>query len=263
MGGAAGWWREAVITRCTNAAVVDVDELAGSDGSVALPAEAVDVGPACDVLGAWDGRYDRDSRGAVLWHEFLSAVNRDAPGHLGALWAAPFDPTDPVGTPNGLSTGADTIVLSGLARAVQTMTKAGLALDVPFGDVKYALRDDPRIGLGGGTGLDGVTNVIDYGNPSNTTEPMKDPGPRLVPGSDLRPDGYPVDVGTSFLLNVDFSKGAPQAWAILTYGETGDRTSDLFSVQTRRFADKDWRKVAYTEADIAADPALTEKTVTG
>jgi len=50
---------------------------------------------------------------------------------------------------------------------------------------------------------------------------------------------------------------------MLTYGETGDRQSPLFGVQTQRFSDKDWRRTTFTEDAIAADPDLTETTVTG
>jgi len=48
---------------------------------------------------------------------------------------------------------------------------------------------------------------------------------------------------------------------MLTYGETGDRQSDLFDVQTQRFSDKDWRQAAFTEEAITSDPDLTETTV--
>ena len=77
-------------------------ELLADDGTVALPAESVDIAAACAVLGDWDGRYDLDSRGAVLWRELLAAVRRDVPGGLDALWAEPFDPARPVETPAGL-----------------------------------------------------------------------------------------------------------------------------------------------------------------
>ena len=134
---------------------------------------------------------------------------------------------------------------------------------MPLGDVQYALRADPRIGLHGGPGGDGLTNVVDYGDPSSTSEPMPDPGAPIVPGSELRPGGYPVDRGTSFVMAVDFTGDEAQAWVILTYGETGDRESDLFDVQTQRFSDKDWREAAFTEEAIVADPDLDEITVSG
>jgi acyl-homoserine-lactone acylase len=144
---------------------------------------------------------------------------------------------------------------------VQTLGKAGLAVDVALGDVQYALRAEPRIALHGGPGGDGLPNVVDYANPSSTSEPMLDAGARMVPGSDLRPGGYPVDRGTSWVMAVDYTGDEVKAWVMLTYGETGDRTSDLFDVQTQRFRDKDWREAAFTEEAISADPALTQITV--
>lgn len=257
--------REPIVERCTGVTVVDVPELPADDGTVALPAESVDVSSACAVLAGWDGRYDLDSRGAVLWREVLDAIRRDVPGGLDALWAEPFDPARPLDTPAGLApAGADgDPVLAALARAAQTLTKAGRALDVPLGEVQYALRADPRIGLHGGPGGDGLTNVVDYANPSSTSEPMPDAGEPIVPGSDLRPGGYPVDYGTSFVMAVDFTGDTPRAWVMLTYGETGDRESELFDVQTQRFSDKDWREAAFTEEAILDDPDLTEVTVSG
>jgi acyl-homoserine-lactone acylase len=191
----------------------------------------------------------------------FSAVRRDAPEGLDSLWARAFDPDRPLETPSGLAKGF--AVDPYLARAVQTMQQAGLAIDVPLGDVQYALRSRPRIGLHGGPGGDGLTNVIGYSDPSMTSEPMPDPGARIVSGSDLRDGGYPVDNGTSWLMTVDFTGDEPAAWVMLTYGETGDRSSPLFDVQTQRFSDKNWREAAFTEAAIAADPDLTEQTVTG
>ena len=257
--------RRDVIARCEAGGLFDVPQLTGDDGSVALPAEVVDVAEACQVLAGWDGRFDLDSRGAVLWREFITALRRDSEGGLDGLWSTPFDPDDPVETPSGLKptpAGAQDLVLAALSRAVQTLSKAGLPVDAPLGDVQYALRATPRIGLNGGYGGEGVTNVIDYGDPSGTSEPMPDPGEPVVEGSTLRPDGYPIDRGTSFLMTVDYSSGEPQAWAILTYGETGDRDSPLFTVQTQRFSDKNWREVAFTEEAITADPELVELTVT-
>jgi acyl-homoserine-lactone acylase len=49
--------------------------------------------------------------------------------------------------------------------------------------------------------------------------------------------------------------------AILTYGNTALRDTEIFSSQTMRFSEKNWRSVAFTEEQIAADPALTELTI--
>jgi acyl-homoserine-lactone acylase len=252
--------------------IVAAPELLADDGSVALAAETVDIAPACNVLRQWDRRFDLDSRGAVLWREFLAAFRRELGGSLEGVGT--FDPENPVETPSVFVPGpgdpgppppgrVPSPTAIALARAVQTLAKAGIDIDAPLGDVQYALRATPRIPIHGGPGGDGITNVVGYSDPSGTSEPMPDPGEPVVPGSSLRPDGYPVDTGTSFVMTVDYSSGEPQAWAILTYGETGDRDSPLFTVQTQRFSDKNWREVAFTEEAIAADPELVELTVSG
>jgi hypothetical protein len=48
---------------------------------------------------------------------------------------------------------------------------------------------------------------------------------------------------------------------ILTYGQTNDRKSPLFEQQTIRFSEKNWRTVAFTDEQIAADPNFTERTL--
>ena len=255
--------RAAVVGRCTASSVVEVAQL-DAGGTVALPAESVNLATACKVLEGWDGIYDNDSSGAVLWHEFLNAVRRDVPGGIGGLWLTAFDPAQPLATPNGLAPapiGQPDPVVQSLARAVQTLTKAGRTVDIRLGELQYALRATPRIPIHGGPGPDGLTNVVDFSQPGNTTEPLTTPGATIVSGSDLRVEGYPIDRGTSFLMNVDFTGDTPAAWAILTYGETEDRSSPLFTVQTQRFSDKDWRQVAYTDTEIDADPALTTKQI--
>ena len=62
----------------------------------------VAVGAACDVLAGWDLRENLDSRGAILFRRFwdnLYEVNEPD-----SWWAHPFDPADPVNTPNTLDT---------------------------------------------------------------------------------------------------------------------------------------------------------------
>ena len=62
-------------------------------------------------------------------------------------------------------------------------------------------------------------------------------------------------------MTVDFSGEEPAAWALLVYGQTGDRLSPLFEVQTQAFSDKQWRQVAFTDEQIEADPDLDTVTV--
>ncbi|MFZ9628421.1 MAG: penicillin acylase family protein [Ilumatobacteraceae bacterium] len=260
--------REPVVERCSSADFVRVPDLTDAEGDVLVAAESVNVEYACSVLASWDGRYDTDSVGAVLWREFIGRTD------ISSLWDVPFDAADPVNTPSGLAPFvSDTTVpvddltadpvLVGLARAVQVLNMAGRNVDVPLGDLQFTERSGARIAIHGGFGSDGVTNVVSWSSSNNSTEPQPTRADRIIDGSQLTRDGYPINYGTSFVMVVDFSSGAPVAWSLLTYGETGDRTSELFEVQTVRFSEKDWKPVLFIESDIAADPDVTSVEVSG
>lgn len=252
--------RDEVVARCRGAAPVSVPALAASDGTEALPAATVDLGPACNVIEEWDGTYDVDARGAHVWRELVSRFAFEELIDAGPLWETKFDPDEPVDTPSGLApapaTGDDPVLVN-LARAVQVIQKAGVALDAPLGEVQVAFRTDARIGVPGGNSADGTTNIVTPGSLGSSTEPTPERPASVAPRSSLTPVGYPITYGTSFLMTVAFGERGPRAYAILTYGETGDRESPLFEVQTERFSDKDWRRVAFSAKQIADDPDLT------
>lgn len=237
-----------------------------------LPAGSVDLAPACAVLASWDGTYDLKSVGAALWREFLARYTPKQFTEAGALWAVPFDPARPVETPGGLApapVGAPDPVLINLARATQALHQAGYAPDVALGDVQFALRDGKRIPLHGGNGADGVTNIVTFGTLSTSRDPaLIDSAPeKLVAGSSLMSvdgeRGYPVNYGTSFLFAVHFGHDGPTAKAFLTYGNTADRSSDLYTEVTERFSQKKWRDVAFTEKEIERDQTGSTLTVLG
>ena len=150
-----------------------------------------------------------------------------------------------------------------MARAVQTIEAAGLATDTTLGASQFTERSETRIPIHGGTEADGVTNVVQWSNSSSSSEPAPERGAPVAVGSSLRGEGYRVNSGTSFVMTVDYTGDDVQAWALLVYGQTGDRTSPLFDSQTLEFSEKSWRKVAFTDADIEADPNLTAYTVVG
>lgn len=258
--------REPVVQRCSDAGFVRVPELTDSAGAEVLPAESIQVGFACRVLADWDGHYDLDSRGAALWREFLGQVD------INSLWAVPFDPDDPVGTPSGLlpapepdpeSLLSNDPVLIGLVRAIQVLSKAGYPADVALGEVQFTERSGSRVPIHGGLGSDGVTNVVSWSSRNNTTEELPTRLDPVAPGSTLTQRGYPINYGSSFVMVVDFSTGAPQAWSILVYGETGNRNSHLFGFQTPMFSQKQWKTIRFTDSSILESPDLLITTVTG
>lgn len=217
------------------------------------------LGQACDVLEGWDRHVDLDSRGAVLWREFLREFDDEAFRTAGPLWATPFDPSDPVATPSGLAAapadGPDPVIVA-LSTAMAGMDQAGLPFDVALGDVQLADRAGTLVPVHGGTGTEGVTNVVGTGRNDTTTEDELHAGERIgdtgfqTIGTDAT--GYPIANGTSFAYVLEFTADGVRANSLLTYGQTGDRESSFFVDQTQRFADKDWKTVPFTAADVEA-----------
>jgi acyl-homoserine-lactone acylase len=234
---------------------VSLDPLLNSGGTEVLPAATIDITEACQVLGAWDGTFNLEAPGAPLWREWMGQFSGASQRQAGDLFINNFDPTDPLGTPSGLAaaTGEKDLVLLNLARAVQILQTAGFDAGATLGETQFAARSSTRIPIHGGIGSDGVPNVISWGSAGSSTETIPTRGDRVAPGSTLTKDGYPINYGTSFIMAVDFTSGAPEAWALLTYSNTGDRTSAIFDSQMSLFSAKQWRQVLFTESDIDAE----------
>jgi len=64
-------------------------------------------------------------------------------------------------------------------------------------------------------------------------------------------------------MTVDFTSADVEAWALLVYGQNDDPTSPQFDAQTLAFSEKEWRRVAFRQVDIEADPVLITYTVVG
>jgi acyl-homoserine-lactone acylase len=253
--------RNTVVAACTANPLVEVAEVLDGDDVVVLPAEAVDVSAACAVLAAWDGRYDLDRAGAVVWRGLMNRFDNTERTETGPLFVDQFDPTRPTATPS-VPTDDPTRLLEALARSVQTLAKAGFPVDTSLGAAQFTERSTTRIPIHGGTGVEGVTNVVQWSDNDSSSEPTPTRGDPVAPDSQLRDVGFPVNYGSSFILAVDYTAGAPRAWSMLTYGQTEDRTSPLFEQQTVRFSEKSWREVAFTDDAIEADPNLVVRVLT-
>lgn len=242
--------------------MVTLPELLDEDGAVVFDAETVDLTQACRVLSRWRGRYNLGSVGAVLWRATMTRFDEQQRTATGPLFGDAFDPADPTRTPSQPAADA-TPLLEAMARATQTIEAAGFDLNTTLGAAQFTERSGDRVPLHGGTNVDGVTNIVSWSNSSTSTEVAPTRGEPVAPGAMLRGAGYPVNFGTSYVFTVALGNRAPRAWALLTYGQTGDRDSPLFESQTVRFSEKNWRRVAYTEDQIAEDPQLTEELVEG
>jgi acyl-homoserine-lactone acylase len=254
--------RSAAVDACRAAPLVPVDAMVGLGGQVVLPAATVDVGPACAVLAAWDGIYDLDRSGPVVWREMMLRFGAAAFRGPGPLFADTVDPADPTGTP-AVPAADPSALLDAMARAVQTLTAAGFDVATSLGAAQFARAGTEPVPLHGATAAEGVTNVVAWTDetPAPGTHGAPPPGAPVTPGSSLRAEGYPVNAGTSFLMVVDHTGASPAAWALLTHGQTALPSS--LADAARRFAEKSWRRVAFTDAEIDADPERVVTTVIG
>ncbi|MFF4172322.1 penicillin acylase family protein [Streptomyces sp. NPDC001744] len=219
---------DATVTACRNTAF----------GLVLVDGNLVNISEACPVLAAWKSHdFTADSRGSWLFANhwaYLSGGKK-----LGDLpWRVPFDPKDPVHTPNSLDAG-NSAVRDALARAVFALRKAGIPLNAPLSDVQRVTRAGERIPIHGSLGELGVLNVI-------------------TPGQvDGKPD---VTFGSSFVQQVRFTAdGPPEAYSVLAYSQSADPTSPHHADQTRLFSASGWVTERFTEERIAASPDLRIK----
>ena len=229
--------------------------------SVTLDGQSVDLSKACQVLAGWDGRYNTDSVGPVLWREFITQYEAADTQRKGNLFANDFNAADSVNTPNTMATDKSNESLLKLAKAVRTLQQAGFAVDAPLGKVQYSDRNGGRIPIHGGDGpYEGIANVVGYGANRTTLEPGMNPT-RISGSRNLTKDGYPITVGTSFIMALEYTATGPRAQAFLTYSQSGDPASPQYYDQTELFSAKKWRKILFTDAEIKADPNLKTRKV--
>ena len=222
---------------------------------ILVDGKSTDLKEACQVLSEWDGRYNVESSGAVLFREFLTRYNRSQLRRAGALFGEDFTPSQPLETPRGLAPaghGPDPI-LQNLVRAVRVMGAADIPLDVPLGQVQFAQRGSKRIPIHDGLGTwEGIQNLVRPAPNSTTLEPAR-PYQKVPDSRYLTTEGYPIGTGTSFLLVLEFSKEGPRGKAFLTYGLSEDPNSRHFWDQTELFSQKKWRPVLFSEESIQKD----------
>lgn len=211
-------------------------EMTASDGS------RVDVRQACDTLAAWDGRAELDSRGAILWREVFTALERPVrvppagkqPEETQSWWRVPFDPKHPLTTPRGLDRDNPALQRA-MADVVQFFQTNRISLELTPGQAQHY----GTVPVPGCTGGEGCFDRVRTGGPL---------------GKDGR---YPdVDTGSSFLMAVELTAQGPRARTILTYSLSANPASPHHADQTVLFSRGQWVTGRFTEAEIAADPHL-------
>jgi acyl-homoserine-lactone acylase len=198
----------------------------------------VAVGDACDVLARWSMREDLDAPGALLWRLYWSTVS----SLTVTPWIHPFSSSDPVHTPNTLNI-LDPQVQTAFGDAVSDLQNAGMPMGATLRTVQGVHRNGTFIPVHGGPGdPNGEFNAI-YA--SWNGKGLDD-----------------ITEGSSYIQVVTWNgQACPQAATIITYSLSVDPTSPYYADQTQLFSNKQWVPERFCEADIAADPALTVKTV--
>lgn len=235
-----------------------------------------DVSEACSIIAAWDGRFNVDSVGAIIWRQTLSGLVNNHGFYDDSWYQVAFDPADAVNTPNGLSEAGQYVMLTGLADAVTFINQVVIAdangndlftLDAPLGQVQFAMKGDERIALHGGLpDTDGIFNKVEskrYGTGTLNTSLMPGSGAdvALDPNTDLSTTGYHINYGASYVMTVALTEQGPQAKAMLTYSQSEHATSAHFADQTHLYSHKQWRPVPYSRADIEADSQYSVKVI--
>ncbi|AWZ07855.1 MULTISPECIES: penicillin acylase family protein [unclassified Streptomyces] len=207
-------------------------------GLILVDGQLVNVSEACPILAAWKSHdFTADSRGSWLFENYwYSLVGGQSIEKL--PWRVPFDPNDPVHTPNSLDSGSSA-VRDALGRAVIALRNAGIPLNAPLSDVQKITRGGEQIPIHGAVHEMGVLNVI-------------------TPGSiDGKMD---ITFGSSFIQVVRFTaEGPPQTSSVLAYSQSANPNSPHYADQTKLFSAGQWVTERFTEEQIAASPALEVK----
>ncbi|WP_415949228.1 penicillin acylase family protein [Streptomyces sp. KLOTTS4A1] len=207
-------------------------------GLILVDGTLVDVSEACPILAAWTSHdYTADSRGSWLFANYWAFL-QNGRGVEKLPWRVPFDPKDPVHTPNSLDSG-NSEVKAAFGRAVLALRRAGIPLDAPLSDVQHVTRGGERIPVHGSLSSLGVLNVITPGQVDGETD---------------------VVFGSSFIQQVRFTAdGPPQAFSVMAYSQSANPNSPHHADQTKLFSAGEWVTERFTEEQIAAAPELRTK----
>ena len=203
----------------------------------------VQIGEACTVLTNWDGKNNLDSVGGHIWREFWRGIN-PLPVGTPLLWQTPFSTSDPVNTPAGLNV-LNPIVENAFADGVSKVASSPFDFDTPMGEIQFsgihpAEGADKRIPIFGGEGFEGSFTIAN------------------ARGTGLANDGYNITYGNSYIQVVTWDdNNQPIADAFVTYSLSTDPASPYFRDMTEASSKKEWIRLPYQEADVAADTQET------
>lgn len=196
--------------------------------------ETIDLTQAASILEAWDKKANLDSVGTVLFREFWLRAST-----IPTVWQVPFDPVNPVQTPNTLNTqdpGTRQALLQQLGVAVKLFNNLGIDFRKPLGQLQYVVRNGKNIPMHGSSGFEGAFNVMEMFGPMA--------------------GGYPEAVfGASYIQMVTWDANGPVADGMLAYSQSTDPANQYFADQTKNlYSNKKFAKQPFTDVQIKEDP---------
>ncbi len=188
----------------------------------------VDISEACPILANYDDTGNLDSKGAWLF----AAYQRRAPSGAN-FWSDPFNPADPLNTPNQLNvtSGAN---LQALASAVKELRDNGISLDSGMRGVQVSTKGKTRISIHGcGQCFQNINSSNGTGTGNSVNAPYGE-----------------VTQGSSLVMTTQLTKDGPRSEGILTYSQATDPTSPYFANMTKLFSLKQWVPLAFTKSQM-------------
>jgi acyl-homoserine-lactone acylase len=193
---------------------------------------------AIDVMTKWDGSYDANSLGAMLFMEFTNTWAEEkqiSPYGLGNELKDPWNPNDPINTPDGFVDYDEIVDI--IRKATENHLTKYPALEIPYGDYyKLKMGDLEYPGTGGPQHL-GVFRIM-Y--------------------TSLGEEGQFIgDFGDTFVLVIEMGEEIT-AKGLLTYGNSSNPENKHYGDQLEMFSKNELRNFWFKKADQKANLELRE-----
>lgn len=211
------------------------------DDLLALKDQTTDslVLAAIDVMTKWDGSYDANSLGALLFMEFANtwaSEEQTSPYLLSNLLKEPWSFNDPINSPDGFVNSDE--IIGVIRKAAKNQLTKYPALEIPYGNYyKLKMGDLEYPGTGGPQYL-GVFRIM------ITTIPSKE-------------EIKYANFGDTFVLVLEMGKET-KAKGLLTYGNSSNPDNKHYGDQLELFSKNQLRNIWFKRTDQEANLELKE-----
>lgn len=199
------------------------------------------VRAAVDVMTKWDGSYDANSLGALLFMEFTNTwalEKQTSPFQLINLLKDPWQYNDPINTPDGFVDNKEIVDI--IKKAAENHLTKYPSLEIPYGDYyKLRIGDLEYPGTGGPQHL-GVFRIL-YSLGSTPDEEGKFFG----------------NFGDTFVLVLEMGEEI-NAKGLLTYGNSSNTDNKHYGDQLEMFSKNKLRDIWFERIDQETNMELKE-----